>query len=171
MTGDPKAIGVQAEEIRDHVPGHRNGLMLEVVTETEVAQHLEKAQMAGVSAHLLKVAVLATGPHTLLHRRRTTEGGLLLTKEVGLERHHARNGEEKVGIVRDETGRGDDGVAPLLEEAEEGASEFVGGVRGHGEFSLQISRGRLVRADDAGGSRPPDGCAGCRPRWSANHRW
>ena len=50
VDGDPQLVGVDAEQVGDHVPGHGDGLGLEVVAEAEVAEHLEEAQVAGVAA-------------------------------------------------------------------------------------------------------------------------
>ena len=144
--GDPEPVGVEPEQVGDHVPGHRDGLGLEVVAEAEVAEHLEEAEVAGVAADLLEVGVLAAGPHALLHGGGPGERRLLLAEEVGLERHHARHREEQVGVVRDEAGRRHDRVAPLLEEREEGATELVGGHGVHGAEQPNDWRRQLPRA-------------------------
>ena len=44
---------------------------------------------------LVEVVVLAPGPHALLHRDGPRPGRRLLAEEVGLERHHARDGEQQ----------------------------------------------------------------------------
>ncbi len=67
VDGDPQLVGVDAEQVGDHVPGHGDGLGLEVVAEAEVAEHLEEAQVAVVPTHLFEVVVLAVDPHALLH--------------------------------------------------------------------------------------------------------
>ena len=135
--GDPETIGVEAEQLGDHLPRHRDGLGLEVVAEAEVAEHLEEGQVAGVPADLLEVGVLAAGADALLDGGGPGVRGRLLAEEVGLERHHAGHGEHEVGIVGDEAGRGHDGVAALGEEPLEGSSQLVGGHGGHGPQSLR----------------------------------
>ena len=66
--GDPEAVAVEAEALGEQLPGPRDGLGLEVVTEAEVAEHLEEAQVLGRTPDLLDVVVLAADPHALLHR-------------------------------------------------------------------------------------------------------
>ena len=48
--GDPEAVAVEAEDLGEELPGHRDGVVLEVVAEAEVAQHLEEGAVVGVGA-------------------------------------------------------------------------------------------------------------------------
>ena len=119
---DPEAIAVEAEDFRQELPGHRDRLGLEVVPEAEVAQHLEEGAVVGVGPDDLDVG----GPEALLDGRGPGPGRRLLPLEVGLEGHHARDGEEDRGVVRNEAGGGDDGVAPVRKEARKGRPQSVG---------------------------------------------
>ncbi len=120
--GDPEPVAVEAEDLGEQLPGHRDGLGLEVVPEAEVAQHLEEGAVVGVGADDLDVG----GAEALLDGGGPGPGRRLVAHEVRLERHHARDGEEDRGVVRDEAGGGDDAVAPLGEEAREGRPKSVG---------------------------------------------
>ena len=48
------------------LPAERDRVLLEVVAEREVAEHLEERVVAGRDAHVLEVVVLAAGPDALL---------------------------------------------------------------------------------------------------------
>ena len=148
MAGDPKKFGIDPKQVGDHVPGHRDGLMLEIVTEGEVAEHFEKRKVSGVAADFFKIGILTAGAHALLHRRCPIERWLLLAEEVRLERDHAGNGEEQIRIVRDKARRGNNRVASGLEERGECSAQLVRGHRVHDGLSLMtdhcIDRFRLV---------------------------
>ena len=120
--GDPEAVAVEAEDLGQELPGHRDGLRLEVVPEAEVAQHLEEGAVVGVGADDVDVG----GPEALLDGGGPGPGRRLLAQEVGLEGHHAGDGEEDRGVVRDQAGRGDERVAPVGEVAREGRPQSVG---------------------------------------------
>ena len=47
MNGDPEPVAIDAEHLRQQLPGHLDGTLLEVVPETEVAKHLEERAVAG----------------------------------------------------------------------------------------------------------------------------
>ena len=136
MAGHPKEFGIDPKQVGDHVPGHRDGLMLEIVTKREVAEHFEERKVSGIATDLFKIGILTASSHTLLHRGGPIERRLLLTKEVRLERHHAGNSEKKVRIMRDEAGRGNNRVASGLEERGEGTTQLVRSHRIHGWISL-----------------------------------
>ena len=119
---DPEAVAVEAEDLGEELPGHGDGVGLEVVPEAEVAQHLEEGAVVGVGADDLDVG----GAEALLDGGGPGPGRRLLAQEVRLERHHARDGEEDRGVVRDQAGRRDDGVAAVGEEAREGRPQSVG---------------------------------------------
>src|SRR5699024_6897072 len=63
---DPEFFLGQAELFSQEVPGKVDGLTLEIVTETEIAQHFEKRVMACGVADVFQVVVLAAGTHTAL---------------------------------------------------------------------------------------------------------
>jgi hypothetical protein len=93
--GDPDVIGVEAEALGGQRPGKPGRLALEVVAEAEVAQHLEEREMAGGGADDLDVpgaeGLLARGHPRV--RRRLDPG------EIRLERVHARDREQRRGVV------------------------------------------------------------------------
>ena len=84
--------GVQAVRLQTHpfgagqeLPAPRDGLMLEVIAEGEVAQHLEIGAVAGGVAHVVDIA----GADALLAGADAVAGGLLLALEPGLHGGHA----------------------------------------------------------------------------------
>src|SRR3546814_17812535 len=60
----------QPELTGDQLPGILDGVLLEVVAEGEVAEHLEEGVEAGGEADVLQVVVLAAGAHAFLRRGR-----------------------------------------------------------------------------------------------------
>ena len=98
--GDPDRVRVEAEAAvvdgpGDQFPGEADGLGLEVVTEGEVAHHLEEGAVPGGAADLLDVE----GPHALLHAGGPVERWRLRPGEVRLERHHAGVDEQQGRVV------------------------------------------------------------------------
>ena len=91
VDGDPQLVAVEAERLGGQLPAPRDDLVLEVVAEAEVAEHLEEHQVPLGAPDVVEVVVLATGTRTLL----AADGALvrrhLVADEVRLERHHARN--------------------------------------------------------------------------------
>ncbi|CAB4603899.1 unannotated protein [freshwater metagenome] len=143
MAGDPEQFWIDTKEIGDHVPGHRDGFMFEVVTEREVAEHFEKRKMPGIAPDLFKIGILAASANTLLNCGGPTERWLLFAEEVGLERHHSSDSEEKIRIVRNEARRGNNRVASGLEERGECSAQLVRGHRVHDPLSLMTARSNL----------------------------
>ena len=132
--GEGQLVGVQAQPVLagQEFPAPRDHLLLEVVAQGPVAQHLEEGQMAGI-AHLVDVA----GADALLHVRQPRAHGMLLAHQIGHQRMHAGGGEQHGRVVLgNDRGGGDAGVALLLEEAEEQAAQLVGGLDVHGNDLL-----------------------------------
>jgi hypothetical protein len=105
-------------------------------------------------AHVLEVVVLAADADALLAGGRPLVGALVLAGEDVLERHHAGVDEHQRRVVLgDERSRGDDLVATLGEELQEGAADFGSGSHLSG-FRLQASEARgsprLVLRREAG---------------------
>ena len=127
VDGGPDAVGVQAVAAvglrrGDQLPGERDGALLEVVAEGEVAVHLEEGAVPRGLADLLDV----TGAHALLHAGRPVPRRRLLAQEVRLEGHHAGVDEQQVRVVVDQRRGGDDGVAVLLEERQPATPDLCG---------------------------------------------
>ena len=123
---DPQTLGVEAEHVGDQLPHVGDGLLLEVVAEAEVAQHLEEGEVSRRATHLVEIIVLAAGPDHLLDADGTRVRRRLLTQEVRLERHHPGVGEQQGGVMGNEAGRRHHGVIASDEEVGEGAAELVG---------------------------------------------
>ena len=92
---DPQVLGVDLEDGRHVLPGPLDGLLLKVVAEGEIAQHLKERMVVGGGPDLVQVAgaetlLAARGPH---HVR-------LPAEEVVLELVHPRRGEEHGRVVR-----------------------------------------------------------------------
>ena len=84
----------------DELPGERDRVLLEVLAEGEVAQHLEEGVVPPGEAHLLEIVVLAAGPDALLGGDGAAVVALLLAQEGALELHHPGVGEQEGGVVR-----------------------------------------------------------------------
>ena len=108
---------------RRELPGELDRLVLEVVAEGEVAEHLEERQVPGGVADVVDVDrakdLLAVGQAR--GRRR------LLTEEVGLQRVHPGDGQERRGVVRGghERGRGNAFVPALLKEGQIALADLI----------------------------------------------
>ena len=112
--GDRELVPPDAEDVGEELVAPSDGLLLEVVAEGPVAQHLEEREVAGV-ADLVDVA----GPDALLEVRQPPSGGVLLAEEVGHQGVHAGGREENGGVVLGYERSGADlSVAPLLEEVD-----------------------------------------------------
>ena len=127
-------------------PGHR--VLLEVVAEGEVAEHLEEGVVTGGEPDVLEVVVLAAGADALLGGGGAGVVALLAPGEHVLELDHAGVGEEQRRVVlRDERGALHPAVGALLEEAEEGLADLGGGQ------GLHVSRSSVGNGLDNRGTR------------------
>ena len=121
--GDVDASLVEAVLLRGELPRVLDCLLLEVVAEGEVAEHLEEGVVPRGDAHVLDVV----GPDAFLGGGGARDGALRLTHEDGLELEHSRDGEQHGGVLRDERGGGQARVAPLLVKLEEPAADAGAG--------------------------------------------
>src|SRR5919106_2584048 len=95
----PEALGSETIDVREELPGEADRVLLEVVAEGEIAQHLEERMVARGIADVLEVVVLAAGAQASLRGGRAAVGTLLLAEEHVLELHHARVDEEERRVV------------------------------------------------------------------------
>jgi len=125
--GDPQAVGIDAQHRGEQLPRQGDGTRLEVLAETEVAQHLEERQVSPGDADIGDVVVLAPDPDALLHRGGQTRSRGLLAQDVGQELVHPCVGEQRGGPMMGDEPRGRDAnVVPLGKESGEGAAQLVG---------------------------------------------
>src|SRR5213592_313427 len=113
--GDVQPLGSDTEPVRRRypLPSVFDGFLLEVVTEGEVAEHLEEGVVTGGMADLLQVVVLAARPDALLAGHRARVVAPLEPLEHPLELHHPCVGEQQCGVVRrDERGARHRAVPP-----------------------------------------------------------
>jgi len=137
VDGRVDALRRELPDLDHQLPGPVDGVLLEVVAEGPVAQHLEEGVVVGVQAHVIEVVVLAAGADALLGvgragvERRDGSGplgdvGLALAEEDRDELVHAGIGEQQVGAVRHEAGAGYDRVLLGPEEIQERLADLGG---------------------------------------------
>jgi hypothetical protein len=119
-------VPVELQLLGEKLPRKTNRVLLEVVTEREVAEHLEERLVPRGVADLLEIVVLSSGSNAFLGRSRATpERRILLTKKNALELHHSGVGEEQRRIVSgNERARRADDVAVPLEVFEKLSTNF-----------------------------------------------
>ncbi len=169
---DLEAVFREAHVPGQELPGKGDGVLLEVVPEREVTEHLEEGVVARGDAHVLEVVVLAAGADALLGRGSAGVVSLLLAQEDVLELVHPRVREEQRRVVRGKQGgAAHDAVAAVLEVLQEGAANLVGGLHeslpcssisafAHGLQALEGVRPTRPEAlqtllDEARGEAPP----------------
>ncbi len=88
-------LGIDTEPVfrRDEFPGVCDGVLLEVVAEAEVAEHLEKGVVAVGEADVFEVVVLASGADALLRGGGAGVVAVLKAEEDVFELVHAGVGE------------------------------------------------------------------------------
>ena len=95
INGRIQTLGIQADDLGQELPCPRNGLILEIITEREVAQHLEESAVPRGLADVLQVActdALLAGGHAL-------PGGDFLACEIRLEGGHTGVDDQKALVV------------------------------------------------------------------------
>ena len=97
----PQAIGVKAKVFRrgDELPRVGDRVLLEIIPEGEVAQHLEEGMMSLRQPDLFQVVVLAAGPDAFLAGDGAAVIAVLLAQERPLELDHAGVGEQEGRVV------------------------------------------------------------------------
>ena len=99
IDGDVEAALVELQIDGEKLPGEGDRLLLEVVAEGEVAEHLEEGVVAGGPADVFQVVMLAAGAHAFLRRGGPHVAALFVAEETVLELVHAGVGEEQRRIV------------------------------------------------------------------------
>ena len=114
---DPDAVAVESEDLGHQFPTPRDGIALEVITEAEVAEHLEEDKVTLRATDIVEVVVLAAGACALLSRDSALERRRLVTHKIRLEGHHASNREQHRWVMRNEARRRNWRVPAVCEEA------------------------------------------------------
>ena len=126
VDGDPEFLLRQVQPLvrGQELPRVVNGIVLEIVAETEVTQHLEKGVMTRGVSNVLQVIVLAASTHALLAAGGAGIGALLQAQEAVLELVHAGVGEQQCRVVgRNQRAGGNAGVPLFFKETEEGFTD------------------------------------------------
>ena len=129
IDGGIQPVGLQTHPLRagQELPAPRDGLVLEIVAEGEVAQHLKIGAVAGGLAHVLDIA----GADALLAGADAAAGRLLLPLEPGLHRGHARVDEQDGFVVLGyQRKAGQAQMAFCLEELQEQLPQLIQAVIG-----------------------------------------
>ena len=120
VDGDPEFFLRQFVNTGQQFPREVDGVLLEVIAETEIAEHFEEGVVARRVTDVFEIVVLAAGAHAALRSGGAFVVALLVAEEEVLELHHAGVGEEQRWIIaRHQRTGGDDGVALALEIVEE----------------------------------------------------
>ena len=137
IDGGIQPVGLQAHPLGagQKFPAPGNGLMLEIVAEGEVAQHLKVGAVAGGFAHVVDIA----GADALLTGANPVAGGLLLALEPGLHGSHTGVDQQDGLVVLGHQGKaGQTQVAFGFKELQEHFPQLVQAVIGMGHGSLLL---------------------------------
>ncbi len=126
--GGSEAVTGDAQVLGQELPGPVDSLALEVITEGPAAEHLEQGVVAGRTADLFEVVVLAGHAQAALRVDGARIGALLDAAEDVLELDHAAVGEQqRLVATGHEAAAGHDLMAAFGEEAEEAIADLVRG--------------------------------------------
>jgi hypothetical protein len=105
---------VECKFFSQELPGIGNRLFLEIVPKGKVAEHFEECVVPGGSPDIFQVVMLPPRPDALLGGAGPDIVPLLQPEKAVFELVHPRIGEqERRVIMRNQTGTGDHGMAPL----------------------------------------------------------
>ena len=122
----PRRVDPQPVLRGNEFPSPGNGVLLEIIAKTEVAQHLEKRVVPRGVAHVLEIVVLAAGAHAFLAGGGPAVGALVLPGKHVLERHHAGIGEQQRRVIaRHQRRRRHHGVLLGLEKRQKPGAHIV----------------------------------------------
>ena len=141
IDGGQQLVRLQSIDLGEQLPAPFDALLLEVVAEGPVAQHLEEGVVARGVAHVFQIVVLAARAQAGLHAGRAHVGALVGAEEHVLELHHAAVGEHERRVVAGhQRAARHHGVALAFKEVEEGLADVGDGhgklVAFHGLFGV-----------------------------------
>ena len=146
----PQAVSRQPKALREQLPREFDCFALEIIAETEIAEHLEERVMTCGIPHIVQIVMLASGAHAALTTRRAFEVPRFEAEEHILELHHAGIGEKQRRIVaRHQWATGHRAVSFAREIVEEFLADFVSF-----HASVQFVLGIQYRFDLLGGEAP-----------------
>ena len=127
IDGHPQLALVKAKTTiglghRQELPGELDGALLEIVSEREVAVHLEEGSVTGGFPDFFDVK----RANTFLHTRRPGIGGRHHTGEIRNKGNHACNCEHERRVVAYQSFRRDHGVPAIAEVREPPALDICG---------------------------------------------
>ena len=131
-----EALGGELPALDQQLPCPGDRLLLEIITEGPVSQHLEKGVVVGIESYILEIVVLASCAYALL-RISSPWRSVVARGRTEKDRHelvHPGIREEKVGGVGQQTRGRDDGVLLAAEEIEERTADLGGG---HGKKRMK----------------------------------
>ena len=99
INGDPQSFRIETEDLCEQFPGVADCILLEIVAETEISEHLEEGMVTSGVSDLIKVIMFSAGTNALLRRNRPRIAALLSTEKNILELNHARIGEQQSRII------------------------------------------------------------------------
>ena len=118
--------GIETVFFGDQVPGKFDRTFLEIITEGEIAQHLEERMMPRRIADIIEIIMLAARAHTFLRCRSRRVRTLLDTGKNVFKLHHAGISEHQCRIItRNQRTGGDDLVAVPCKIIEKYGPDFV----------------------------------------------
>ena len=124
--GGVHALLRQMVDLREKLPSPCYGLLLEVVAERPVAEHLEHRVVVGVVSHLLQIVVFARYAQTLLRIGHTRIFTRCVAQKNLLELIHSGIGKHQRGVVlHHHRRRRHDRVLLAAEKVEKSLSDFV----------------------------------------------
>ncbi len=90
-----QTLRIQAYSFRQELPGPRNSFFLKIITEGEIAQHLEIGAVASCLSHVFQIA----GANALLAGSHSPAGRNLLASKPGLHRCHTGIDNQKRCVI------------------------------------------------------------------------
>ena len=123
---NPEFFLRQLVDTGQEFPREMNGIVLEIIAETEITQHFKEGVMTRGITDILKIIMLAARAHAALRSGGALVIALLMTKKEVLELHHASVRKEQRRIVaRHQRTGGNDGVTLAFVIVEELLADFA----------------------------------------------